>query len=50
VLGGEDSVTEHGRFLLLEKVTEEPVAKPAHWAGFSIFEKEAQIKASTFLY
>jgi hypothetical protein len=37
VLGGEDAVTEHGRLILREKVTEEPVAKPAHVGRFFFF-------------
>jgi hypothetical protein len=31
-----------------DEVTEEPIAKPAHSVGFSIFRKEAHIKASIF--
>jgi len=32
----------------LNKVTEEPIAKPALKVGFSIFRKEAHIKHSNF--
>jgi hypothetical protein len=32
---------------LRDDVTGEPIAKPAQWAGFSIFRKEAQIEEST---
>ncbi len=37
ILGGDDPVTKLGRFVLLDKVTGEPIAKPARWVGFYVF-------------